>query len=1192
MATQTYEEVLRFLVQAEGTPELTKLARAVLSVGEAGEESEQRLAGLLDELSSAASLEKTSSDFKRLGSELIDLNGRYNTTRESVKKIAEAMDSVEQPTRKQQQEFSRARRELESLGQALSETKAEWSQQKTVLDAAGVSTRNYAQANAEIVVKQREAAGAIRLFASEALEARNATASLAQYNERTAAALQKHRDRLAGTGAEARKFGASARSAASDTDRLGQSAERSSGRFSGLRSALAGIATYVGFREAARGVGALGKLASAAENAERSFGRLYGSQERGAEVVAQLRDLAKSNGLAFQQVADDAKKLKAFGLDPLNGSYQALIDQNAAMGGSQETLSGIVLALGQAWAKQKLQGEEILQLIERGVPVWSLLEQATGKNVQELQKLSEQGKLGRETITQLYEAIGKNNAGAAAEGLNSLSGLVSQVSAKWQEFWKKVADSGVTTYFKAQMQELLGSFGGMDALAHRVGTTIIGTIEGIKKVAQQLAPIARVFVDLTSEIGRHAAAVAHLAKVYLALKLVGVAQSFLTIERSAMAATAAMNAASVSTAATAGAFGRLRSRIGSIPNQVKIAVATIGLELAIDQIIQWTEATKERDEVEKSGLKAERDLLASRKALGEQGRKLMAENAAGAKVTMLNSAQISKLTKEEAIAYRAAQEESKRYYRGVQMEALEAGNAVDSAAAREKILAANAELAKLQERFKAISVDNSFKDFGANVVSQFDKLVTSGKSAADSIKGAFDGVNLNSVLGVKQVDEVFTQMSTRWPAAAQALGEEFQSALSKLDAAGLVEFTYNVETAFGKGSEQAKRFANEVAKVNAQKLGVDLQAVMTGFTATGKEAIDAFSALRESLEDVGATADQKSQAMAQAFDAAFKKITTKGELEALKKQMEDAFRSGEISVEAFRQRVEAANGALRQMGQSSGGVALSVADAANRAAQALQNVNRQQQQNTDVVKDNAEKQSGAVAALIKGVKDASDHEREAAERAQASASSMGETLQQTGQVAGTMKEQLKAASDAYSNLGLTTRHVSPQIAEHLRQVKLAFIGSTSGGVDNVLVNAVNAITRMAEAQGKRADQELEKAEATLAKMKPVNEELERLKKRYDMLAEDELVKLADAQRKVREARAAKRVAAQPTVGANDVITSAAPVERILVEVKASPTELASMSGVAKTKLLDEMADGILQRINRSRGNSNRPRAGR
>ncbi|WP_134984332.1 tape measure protein, partial [Aeromonas hydrophila] len=79
--------------------------------------------------------------------------------------------------------------------------------------------------------------------------------------------------------------------------------------------------------------------------------------------------------------------------------------------GGFEEVQGISLALGQAWAKQKLQGEEILQLIERGVPVWQMLEQVTGKNTAELQKLSEAGKLGRETISALMNEISIQSRG-------------------------------------------------------------------------------------------------------------------------------------------------------------------------------------------------------------------------------------------------------------------------------------------------------------------------------------------------------------------------------------------------------------------------------------------------------------------------------------------------------------------------------------------------------------------------------------------------------------------------------------------------------------------------------------------------------------------------------------------------------------------------------------------------------------
>ena len=54
----------------------------------------------------------------------------------------------------------------------------------------------------------------------------------------------------------------------------------------------------------------------------------------------------------------------------MDGSMQAIVDQASKLGGGMERLNGISLAVGQAWAKQKLQGEEILQLVEHGVPVW------------------------------------------------------------------------------------------------------------------------------------------------------------------------------------------------------------------------------------------------------------------------------------------------------------------------------------------------------------------------------------------------------------------------------------------------------------------------------------------------------------------------------------------------------------------------------------------------------------------------------------------------------------------------------------------------------------------------------------------------------------------------------------------------------------------------------------------------------
>ena len=104
------------------------------------------------------------------------------------------------------------------------------------------------------------------------------------------------------------------------------------------------------------------------------------------------------------------------------------------LGGSQEKLEGIILAAGQAWAKQKLQGEEILQLVERGVPVWDLLAKVTGKNTFELQKMSEKGQLSRETMKALFDEMGKQAEGQAAKSLDRLSGQVTLISNEWEQF--------------------------------------------------------------------------------------------------------------------------------------------------------------------------------------------------------------------------------------------------------------------------------------------------------------------------------------------------------------------------------------------------------------------------------------------------------------------------------------------------------------------------------------------------------------------------------------------------------------------------------------------------------------------------------------------------------------------------------------------------------------------------------------
>lgn len=202
-----------------------------------------------------------------------------------------------------------------------------------------------------------------------------------------------------------------------------------------------------------------------------------------AKELGYITEFARDTPLQLDGVAQAFAKLRAFGVDPMNGSLRALVDQNAALGGSQETLEGIITAVGQAWGKQKLQQEEVLQLVERGVPAWDLLAKATGRTVPELQKMATAGELGRKEISLLLAEIAKANEGEAAEAMNTLSGIVSNLKDDFTAFYLRISNNGALDSLKGAIKDVRAEFqamaddGRLEAIARAVSDFFVGVIQ-------------------------------------------------------------------------------------------------------------------------------------------------------------------------------------------------------------------------------------------------------------------------------------------------------------------------------------------------------------------------------------------------------------------------------------------------------------------------------------------------------------------------------------------------------------------------------------------------------------------------------------------------------------------------------------------------------------------------------------------
>jgi tape measure domain-containing protein len=374
--------------------------------------------------------------------------------------------------------LAKATKELAGLEQAQRETSqaasqlsSEIAQQENELRETGVAAERAGQTKAEYALKVKAARGELTQLGSTLNKNQN------EYRQHEASLRSAgvSMDKLADASRDLKQQQSAAEIAISGVneklvrhERLLEQSSKQAGDFKGsivsaTSSLLAMAGAYIGIDRLRDSIVSVLSTGDSAASFSAQMTAMMGSIERGEQATAWIKDFANQTGTRLDSARQAFASLKTFGIDPMSGSLQSLTDYSAKLGGGQERLNGIILGVGQAWAKQKLQGEEILQLVERGVPVWDLLASVTGKNVVELQKLSESGQLGRETIKALFEEMGKQANGQASTSLNRLSGQINLISNNWESFKQKIADSGAYQVAVDFLKDLNAKFDELNA---------------------------------------------------------------------------------------------------------------------------------------------------------------------------------------------------------------------------------------------------------------------------------------------------------------------------------------------------------------------------------------------------------------------------------------------------------------------------------------------------------------------------------------------------------------------------------------------------------------------------------------------------------------------------------------------------------------------------------------------------------
>ncbi len=431
---------------------------------------------------------------------------------------------------------------------------------------------------------------------------------------------------------------AEAKGAAASTDQLATSTDNAKTAIaSAAHKAVAWTTALVGLNQLKQLAGDVIATGSAFENLETRLGNLLGGTEAATQAMGMIKDLATSTPFAVSDMAESFIKLTAFGLQPTEKQMRALADVAANLGGGTEVLTGVTLALGQAWTKGKLQGEEILQLAERGVPVWDALAAATGRTVPELQKMSSAGELGRDVISKLIDELGRMNEGASDELMRTFAGAVSNAKDAVEEFFNMIAKSGALDWLTEKLRELLAEFDRMKETGE-LQERAQEIADGFVAVAETAEVVTRTLIEMAPAIELAVQAWIGFKAIGIATTLYTAATAMTTMAVGAGAAATGMTAAAAATTAMSVAVKRLLAATG-----VGLLLVGIG-ELGVRLLGVGKDAQKAGDDVEEGLGRAE---AASQRA-GDAAKTAAAEQRRLAKEAAAAAEERSKAAKEAA----------------------------------------------------------------------------------------------------------------------------------------------------------------------------------------------------------------------------------------------------------------------------------------------------------------------------------------------------------------------------------------------------------------------------------------------------------------------------------------------------------------------------------------------------------------
>ncbi|WP_222104609.1 tape measure protein [Cupriavidus campinensis] len=224
-----------------------------------------------------------------------------------------------------------------------------------------------------------------------------------------------------------------------------------------------------------------------------------------ASGVKFITDMAQKAPFAMSALTNAFVKFKTGGLDPMDGSLQALVDGIAKVGGTSEHLARASIAIQQMAGKGVVSMEELRQQLGEAVPTAiQAMARGMGMTMQELTGHIAKGEVtAKAALSRMFDVMAFENRGAAAEMMQTWTGMFEQLKTKWELFKLEAGKGEFFGEAKKELQSLIDMFDQPQAkaLAADINAAMASMVRGIRtlveawdKYGEVIKTVAEIFI--------------------------------------------------------------------------------------------------------------------------------------------------------------------------------------------------------------------------------------------------------------------------------------------------------------------------------------------------------------------------------------------------------------------------------------------------------------------------------------------------------------------------------------------------------------------------------------------------------------------------------------------------------------------------------------------------------------------------